>query len=258
MFSVILHSYIHAEIILALIATEFIYLFLVFGLKNKFSIDSVTDYKNSLFFLAGIFVLFLALVWPLHYISEYYLFSAHMLQHVMISYIAPPLLLSGLNYKISDSFLGLKYVRNVFKFLFHPIFCFVFFNVIFGLWHLPNIYDLSVSFEQFHALEHSMFITGAIFMWWPLVNQSKIFPSIHFGLKLVYLFLLSIAQIIVFGIITYAPENLYSHYENTTFVFNLTPLEDQQLGGVIMKVGTALILMGMFIYYYFKWYLSEK
>ena len=133
MFSVILHSYIHAEIILALIATEFIYLFLVFGLNNKFSIDSVTDYKNSLFFLAGIFVLFLALVWPLHYISEYYLFSAHMLQHVMISYIAPPLLLSGLNYKISDSFLGLKYVRNVFKFLFHPIFCFVFFNVIFGL-----------------------------------------------------------------------------------------------------------------------------
>ena len=65
MFSVILHSYIHAEIILALIATEFIYLFLVFGLKNKFSIDSVTDYKNSLFFLTGIFVLFLAFVFLL-------------------------------------------------------------------------------------------------------------------------------------------------------------------------------------------------
>ena len=187
MLSVILHSYIHTEIIFSLIAAEFVYLFLVFGLKNKFSIDSVTDYKNSLFFLAGIFVLFLALVWPLHYISEYYLFSAHMLQHVMISYIAPPLILSGVNHKILDSFLGLKYVRNSFKFFLHPIFCFVFFNVIFGLWHLPNIYDLSVSFEQFHALEHSMFITGAIFMWWPLVNQSKILHKNDFEISKNYI-----------------------------------------------------------------------
>ncbi len=258
MLSVLLHSYVHTEIIFSLIFAEMLYLFLVFGTKGKFSVGPITDYKNSLYFLSGIFVLFLALVWPVHYVSEYYLFSAHMLQHIMISYIAPPLLLSGLNYKISDSFLGLKYIKSIFQYFFHPAFCFVLFNLIFGLWHLPNIYDLSVSFEQFHALEHSMFITGAIFMWWPLVNQSKIFPSIHYGLKLVYLFLLSIAQIIVFGIITYAPHNIYTHYENTTLVFNLSPLEDQQLGGIIMKVGTALILMGMFIYYYFKWYLSEK
>ena len=146
-------------------------------------------------------------------------------------------------------------LRNFYFILYFALF---FFNITFGLWHLPNIYDLSVSFEKLHALEHVMFIFGAIFMWWPLVNQSKLFPSIHYGLKLVYLFLLSIAQIIVFGIITYAPHNIYTHYEHTTYIFNLTPLEDQQLGGIIMKVGTALILMGMFIYYYFKWYLSEK
>jgi putative membrane protein len=258
MLSILLNSYIHTEIIVSLLCAEIIYLIMIFGFKSKFSIDYNTDYRNSMFFLIGIFILFLALVWPVHYISEYYLFSAHMLQHVMISYIAPPLLISGINYKILDSFLRLKYFNNIAKFLFHPVFCFVFFNIIFGLWHLPNIYALSVSFEKFHALEHIMFIFGAIFMWWPLVNQSKLFPSIHYGLKLVYLFLLSIAQIIVFGIITYAPDNIYTHYEHTTYIFNLTPLEDQQLGGIIMKVGTAFILMGMFIYYYFKWYLSEK
>ena len=180
MLSVILHSYIHTEIIFSLIAAEFVYLFLVFGLKNKFSIDSVTDYKNSLFFLAGIFVLFLALVWPLHYISEYYLFSAHMLQHVMISYIAPPLLLSGVNHKILDSFLGLKYVRNFFKFFLHPIFCFVFFNVIFiwmsetsffsRIWSYLSSLSISCLRMLFSSCRVSMILMSmskSIFLSWP-------------------------------------------------------------------------------------------
>ena len=103
-----------------------------------------------------------------------------------------------------------------------------------------------------------MFIISSLFMWCPLVTPSLIKPNLHYSLKLIYLFLLSIAQIIVFGIITYAPKSIYEHYQNSTYIFGLSPLEDQQLGGVIMKVGTALILMGLFIYFYFKWYLSEK
>ncbi len=118
MLSILLNSYIHTEIIVSLLCAEIIYLIMIFGFKSKFSIDYNTDYRNSMFFLIGIFILFLALVWPVHYISEYYLFSAHMLQHVMISYIAPPLLISGINYKILDSFLRLKYFNNIAKFLF--------------------------------------------------------------------------------------------------------------------------------------------
>ena len=258
MHSVFLNTYFHYEIIFGLVALELIYLVIVFGFQNKFSINPQTDYKKSFTFLFGVLVLFLALVWPVHYISEYYLFSAHMLQHIMISYIAPPLLLLGLNHKITDLLFKFKLSKYIFNFIFNPVFCFVLFNIVFGLWHIPNVYNLSVSFDKFHALEHTMFIISAIFMWWPLVTPSLIKPSLHYSLKLIYLFLLSIAQIIVFGIITYAPENIYEHYQNSTYIFGLSPLEDQQLGGVIMKVGTALILMGLFIYYYFKWYLSEK
>ena len=258
MHSVFLNTSFHYEIIFGLVALEFIYLAIVFGLKNKFSINPQTDYKKSFTFLLGILVLFLALVWPVHYISEYYLFSAHMLQHIMISYIAPPLLLLGLNHKITDLLFKFKLSKYIFNFIFNPVFCFVLFNIVFGLWHIPNVYNLSVSFYKFHALEHTMFIISAIFMWCPLVTPCLIKPSLHYSLKLIYLFLLSIAQIIVFGIITYASENIYEHYQNSTYMFGLSPLEDQQLGGVIMKVGTALILMGLFIYYFFKWYLSEK
>jgi len=258
MHSVFLNTSFHYEIIFGLVALEFIYLAIVFGLKNKFSINPQIDYKKSFTFLLGIMVLFLALVWPVHYISEYYLFSAHMLQHIMISYIAPPLLLLGLNHKITDLLFKFKLSKFIFNFIFNPVFCFVLFNIVFGLWHIPNVYNLSVSFYKFHALEHTMFIISAILMWWPLVTPSLIKPSLHYSLKLIYLFLLSISQIIVFGIITYASENIYEHYQNSTYMFGLSPLEDQQLGGVIMKVGTALILMGLFIYYFFKWYLSEK
>jgi len=258
MHSVFLNTSFHYEIIFGLLALEFIYLAIVFGLKNKFSINPQIDYKKSFTFLLGIMVLFLALVWPVHYISEYYLFSAHMLQHIMISYIAPPLLLLGLNHKITDLLFKFKLSKFIFNFIFNPVFCFVLFNIVFGLWHIPNVYNLSVSFYKFHALEHTMFIISAILMWWPLVTPSLIKPSLHYSLKLIYLFLLSISQIIVFGIITYASENIYEHYQNSTYMFGLSPLEDQQLGGVIMKVGTALILMGLFIYYFFKWYLSEK
>ena len=108
--SVFLNTYFHYEIIVGLILLELIYLAIVFGFKNKFSIDPQTDYKKSINFLLGVLVLFLALVWPVHYISEYYLFSAHMLQHVMISYIAPPLLLLGLNHKITDLLLSLIHI----------------------------------------------------------------------------------------------------------------------------------------------------
>ena len=117
MSSVFLNTYFHYEIIAGLILLEFIYLAIVFGLKNKFSIDPQTDYKKSIIFLLGVLVLFLALVWPVHYISEYYLFSAHMLQHVMISYIAPPLLLLGLNHKITDLLFIFKFTKHIFNFI---------------------------------------------------------------------------------------------------------------------------------------------
>ena len=91
-------------------------------------------------------------------------------------------------------------------------------------------------------------------MWWPICSQVQSIPKLPYPIQMLYLFVMSLAQIIVFGIITFAREPIYQHYIDAPRIWNISPLVDQQLGGILMKVGSGFLFLLLMIIAFFKWF----
>ena len=198
-------------------------------------------------------VIFMALLSPIHILSDQYLFSMHMFQHIMLTLIAPPLLILGVPARLLKPITSNKITFRVASILTSPIFAIISFNLVFSIWHIPALYNLSMEFHSIHISEHLLFIAVAVLMWWPLTSKVRELPRLSYPLQIVYLIILSIAQIIVFAMITFSTEPLYEWYVNAPMIWGITPVADQQIGAIIMKIGGSAIFMSLIIILFFKW-----
>lgn len=206
-----------------------------------------------MWFALGFVVLAVALVSPLHALGETYLFSAHMTQHVLITLVAPPLLLLGTPGWLLSPLLRIPLVRALARSVTAPVFAFLVFNGAFALWHVPSFYDAALQQAWLHRLEHGVFLSTAVLMWWPILSPMSELPRLLVPFRVFYLFMLSIPQKIIGAIITFAGDVLYPTYEIAPRDFGLTALADQQFGGIIMLVPGGLILFGAFTTLFFLW-----
>lgn len=248
----------HIGSLLGLALLQGIYLLGVGPLREKYNLAESVNPRQIATFTAGVVVIFFALTSPIHVLSENFLFSMHMLQHILITLIAPPLLLLGTPDWLIRPLLRTNLAFRVARYLTHPIVAFGAFNVIFSLWHIPSLYNASLVSETVHASEHIVMIATATLMWWPIASNMPELPRLSYPLQMGYIFLLSMAQIIVFATITFAPEPLYDFYTNAPRVWNISAITDQQIGGIIMKVGSGALFLGLFITIFFKWYNQEE
>ena len=252
--SIWLHWHPHLEVVLGLILVQCAYLYGIGPYRRRQTDSPEINPRQTIMFTLGTFVIFLSLTSPLHILSDHYLFSAHMLQHVLITLICPPLLIVGTPGWLASKLFQHRWSISVFRRIFHPLGAVVIFNIIFSMWHLPILYNLSVSYHWVHILEHSLFISASIVMWWPICSQVQSIPKLPYPIQMLYLFVMSLAQIIVFGIITFAREPIYQHYIDAPRIWNISPLVDQQLGGIIMKVGSGFLFLFLMIIAFFKWF----
>ena len=126
------------------------------------------------------------------------------------------------------------------------------------MWHIPALYDISVTNHAVHIGEHLVFIAAALLMWWPIFSPMPELPRLSYPTQMAYLFLLSIAQLILFAPITFSKEPLYQWYVDAPRVWAISPLADQQAGGIIMKMGGGAIFMVLLIVVFFRWYNGEE
>ena len=252
--SIWLHWHPHLEVVLGLILVQCAYLYGIGPYRRRQTDSPDINPRQTIMFTLGTFVIFLSLTSPLHILSDHYLFSAHMLQHVLITLICPPLLIVGTPGWLASKLFQHRWSISVFRRIFHPLGAVVIFNIIFSMWHLPILYNLSVSYQWVHILEHSLFISASIVMWWPICSQVQSIPKLPYPIQMLYLFVMSLAQIIVFGIITFAREPIYQHYIDAPRIWNISPLVDQQLRGIIMKVGSGFLFLFLIIIAFFKWF----
>ena len=252
--SVLLHWHGHPDALIGLFILQGGYLIGGGPVRKRFNLSQTVDPGQTLLFSLGVFVIFLALLSPLHALSDDYMFSAHMVQHVLLTLVSPPLLILGIpDWLISPLFKRTR-VGQLARITFHPISAVVIFNVIFSIWHLPTLYGLSVTHHSIHIFEHVLFLVASIVMWWPLCSNSTAIPRLSYPLQIIYLFVMSLAQIIVFGIVTFAPEPIYDHYLGTPKLFGVSALVDQQLGGIIMKVGSGFLFLTLIITAFLRWF----
>jgi len=204
-------------------------------------------------FAGGLLVLFLALNGPLHDLSDYYLFSAHMVQHLVLTFFVPPLLLAGTPGWMLRPALRTPWVASLARRVTGARTAFVIFNVVIVAWHLPDLYNSAMAFHSVHIVEHLMFLVSATLMWWPLLSPLPELPRLPYPGQILYSFLMSIPMSIVAICITLADHVLYPAYSAAPRLWGLTPLADQQLGGLLMWVPGGLFLTVVLSVVFFKW-----
>src|SRR5258708_32496608 len=121
--------------------------------------------SEQIFFFSGLLVMFASLNGPIHDLSDDYLFSAHMVQHLLLTLALPPLLLAGVPGWMLRPVLSRPRVRPIAYFLTRAKSCFVIFNLVIAVWHLPQFYNAAMANHDLHILEHLMFMAASVLMW---------------------------------------------------------------------------------------------
>ncbi|HEX3233194.1 MAG TPA: cytochrome c oxidase assembly protein [Gemmatimonadales bacterium] len=199
-------------------------------------------------FWAGWTVLAIALVSPIHQMGEA-LFAAHMIQHELLMVVAAPLLVLGRPLVVvlwalapaSRQVVG-TVTRTPMRRLWAVL---TRLDVATGLqllvvlgWHLPALYQWSVRSELVHAAQHSSFLGTALLFWWAVFHGSR--ARLRYGAAVLCLFLTTIVTSGLGALLTVAPHPLYPIYATTSRPWGLSPLEDQELAGLIMWIPAAL------------------
>jgi putative membrane protein len=203
-------------------------------------------------------VMFLSLNGPIHDLSDEYLFSAHMVQHLLITLLVPPLLLAGLTGDLLRPALSVRGVGTPARFLTKPALCFVIFNITIIVWHLPYFYNAAMADHNIHIFEHLCFMAAAVLMWWPLQSPMGELPRLAYPGQMLYCFLMVIPMSIVAAYISMADHLLYPAYATAERILPVTPLEDQQIGGLIMWVPGGIIFYIIMTVVFFKWAGRER
>jgi putative membrane protein len=208
---------------------------------------------QKIYFGSGLLLMFASLNGPLHDLSDDYLFSAHMVQHLLLTLALPPLLLAGVPGWMIRRPLATGFIAPVARFFTRAPIAFVTFNVVIAAWHLPPLYNAAMAHHSIHIVEHLMFMVAAVLMWWPLMSQLPELPRLAYPGQMLYAFLMSIPMSIIAVYIAMSDHVLYPAYAAAPRVLPLSPLEDQLLGALIMWIPGGIIFYIIMTVVFFKW-----
>jgi putative membrane protein len=203
---------------------------------------------QGLCFAAGWLTLFGALCSPLHWYGEH-LFSAHMVEHELLMAVAAPLLavsrpLGAFMRALPKSWRGglsrsarFRAVQKSWNAILEPTVATLLHAIALWVWHAPALFDATVTNELLHRLQHVSFLGTALIFWWALFRR----PRAEFGTGAIHVSV-TMAHMSLLGVLlAFAPEVLYRAQTVSAPEFGLTPLQDQQLGGMIMWVPAGTI-----------------
>jgi len=219
--------------------------------------------KTALWFLAGVLVLMLSLVSPLDVLSDDYLFSAHMVQHMMLILVIPPFLLMGIPREMAQKALRYPWVQRAEALLSKPSIAWPAGMGTMWLWHWPPLYNAAVANVHIHVVEHMSFLVGATIFWWPVISpieELRLKPL----LAVAYTFTACMAHSVLGIILTFAPLGHFPEYMASADPYGIlsiirgqwgiTPAVDQQWGGLVMWVPACMVFLAYILVTLARWY----
>jgi len=212
--------------------------------------------KHTVYFLAGLFTVWLALETPIDTISDYYLDSVHMLQHVLLAFVAPPLMLLGLSPAMAGSLLRVPGLRGITE----PIPAQLIAAVVMIAWHIPTLYDATLANESLHILEHVMFIGSGLVLYWPIVQATSSHArwEMSAGAKLVYMLLATLPQDGVALVLIFSRVPFYDFYTHAPRLLEgFTALIDQTIAGAVLMIFGKVTLGIAAGVVFFRWFGAE-
>jgi cytochrome c oxidase assembly factor CtaG len=201
---------------------------------------------EEMWFLAGLGVLVIALCSPLDAFADDSL-AVHMVQHLLLTLVAPPLLLLGrpitLLHAAAPRRTGEAVTRfsrsGVGRVVGSPVFGFASFSILLWASHLTPLYEATLENDAVHAAEHAAYVFTACLFWWPVVGRDPGARRLSYPARLLYLFLAMPVMSLLGFVVTYADRVLYPHYVVASRSV-AAALADQHLGGAIMWESSML------------------
>lgn len=238
-------------LLVAFLIGAYVYAIRVIGPHAVAVGQPVVTRRHVACFAGAMLLLFGASTWPVHQLAEDYLYSAHMLQHMMLSYFMPPLVLLATPEWLLRILVGSGRTRRVVVFMTKPVVAAVVFNGVVMVTHIPPVVNASVQSAPLHYALHLLLVVTAVLMWMPVVGPFEEL-RISDATKPIYLFLQSVVPTVPAGWLTFAEGVVYRHYNQPVRVWGLSPTDDQQIAGAVMKVGGSIFLWSLVVFYFFK------
>uniref|UniRef100_Q01PC5 4Fe-4S ferredoxin, iron-sulfur binding domain protein n=1 Tax=Solibacter usitatus (strain Ellin6076) TaxID=234267 RepID=Q01PC5_SOLUE len=207
-------------------------------------------------FLAGLASLWLAIASPLDAFGNF-LLTAHMVQHLLMMVVAPPLILLGSPWNlllrglprwaardVLGPFLSWDFLKRFGRLVTHPAFCWLAGAVALLGWHIPAAYDRALASPGWHDFEHACLFGSSLLFWWPVVQPWPAIARWHRWTIPVYLLCGDLAASALAGVLCFSERPLYSAYATVPRLFGMSQLSDQITAGAIMWVFGSSVLLG--------------
>ena len=231
----------------------------VLFLGHAWLAGQVTDAqrKHTLYFGLGLVALWFALETPIDTISDYYLDSVHMVQHILLGFVAPPLMLLGLSPQMAGRIVRAPGVHAITE----PVPAQLIAGLVMIGWHIPPLYDATLYSSGLHVVEHVMFIAAGVVLYWPMLaaTSAQARWQMSPGAKLLYMLVATLPQDGVALALIFSRVPFYEYYTHAPrLVASLTPLIDQTVAGaVLMVLGKATMAIAA-IAVFIRWFGTEQ
>ena len=220
--------------------------------------DPAASRAQVTWFALGLATLWIASDWPVHELSEERLLSVHMVQHMLMSFVAPPLLLVGTPGWLLRALLRPGWLLTSVRALSRPFAALILFNLFIALSHWPAVVDLAVRSELAHFSLHAVLLGTATLMWMPVLSPMFEIPRLRYPGQMLYLFAQSIVPTVPATFLTFADGPIYPFYGLAAPLIGVDPVIDQRVAGLIMKIVGGLILWGFIAVLFFRWHRQEE
>lgn len=208
-------------------------------------------------FAGGMLAVAVALLSPIDTVGSS-LFAVHMTQHLLLVLVAAPLIVLGeplmvalwalpvdARRAVGRAWRGASAAQALWRALTHPVTAWTLHVVVLWLWHMPRLYDAALRDSAVHELEHASFFLTALLFWLVLLDRRR--HRLRLGVASFYLFAAGLQGTLLGALLTLARHPLYAGHLATTAAWGRTPLEDQQLAGLIMWIPAGIVYFGALV-----------
>ncbi|WP_433749413.1 cytochrome c oxidase assembly factor CtaG [Falsibacillus pallidus] len=268
-------------LILSLLIILGLYFMLTVVYRKRFKNSEPLKKRQAIQFTGAIIILYVIKGSPIDLLGHI-LFSVHMIQMAVLYLILPPIMMTGIPNWIWQSFINLPIIRPIFHFFTKPLIALILFNGLFSFYHVPIIFDTVKMTESLHVTYTAVLFIYSVFMWWPLVNKLPDQYQLSGLKKMGYVFAGGILLTPACALIIFADTPLYQTYADasswlqamslcvpTGTLSNLSlsgpqlftdmpVVEDQQLGGVVMKIIQEIVYGILLGQIFFQWFKKEQ
>ncbi len=213
--------------------------------------------RSRAWFAAGLGVLWIALDWPVGALGAGYLASVHMLQFLLITLLVPALMLLGIP-AAAYRRLGQSRAIRPLRLVTHPLVAFGVFGFVVFYTHVPAVVDGWMSSQIGSFGIDMLWLLGGLVFWWPVIVPVPERPRFPAPVKMGYLFLATVLNTLPYAFLTFGELPFYGIYELAPPITGISTREDQQIAGLLMKMGGGIILWTAITVLFFRWFRREE